>query len=119
MAQTVRVSFINKTDRSSAHERSQNIGGANPNGTRWWMPVPVESRPVSWKPRAVWAAAGCITGSRRTPRRAGPSRSAAATGARPGRLMVAPGTGGPRHARHPDGPRAGRAATQSPAPHQC
>jgi hypothetical protein len=38
MAQTVRVSCINKTDRSSAHERIRNIGGANPDGTRWRMP---------------------------------------------------------------------------------
>lgn len=38
MAQTVRVSCINKTNRSSAHERIHNIGGVNPDRTRWKMP---------------------------------------------------------------------------------
>lgn len=35
MASLVRVSCINKTDRSDAHERISSIGGMNPNGTRW------------------------------------------------------------------------------------
>jgi hypothetical protein len=35
MAKRVRVQCINKTDRSSAHERIRNIGGTNTNGTRW------------------------------------------------------------------------------------
>ena len=35
MAQRIRVQCINKTDRYSAHERIRNIGGTNPNGTRW------------------------------------------------------------------------------------
>lgn len=38
MAQPVRVSCISKTDRTSAHERIRNIGGVNPDGTRWRMP---------------------------------------------------------------------------------
>lgn len=29
------VMCINKTNRSSAHERIRAIGGVNPNGTRW------------------------------------------------------------------------------------
>lgn len=39
MAQSVRVECINKTDRSSAHERIRNIGGSNGNGTRWKLTV--------------------------------------------------------------------------------
>ena len=35
MASQVRVSCINKTDRTNPHERIQNIGGVNPDGTRW------------------------------------------------------------------------------------
>jgi len=35
MAQEVRIDCINKTDRYNAHERIKNIGGLNPNGTRW------------------------------------------------------------------------------------
>ena len=83
-------------------------------GTRWWTPAPRGSRSRSWKPRAAWAAAGSTTGSRRTPRPAGPSRSGAATGARPGRLTARPGTAGPRPAPHPADPRAGHAGTPRP-----
>jgi len=35
MADNVRISCINKTNRLTAHERIRNIGGVNPNGTRW------------------------------------------------------------------------------------
>jgi hypothetical protein len=40
MAQAVRVGCINKTNRTSAHERIHNIGGVNPNGTRWKLSEP-------------------------------------------------------------------------------
>ena len=35
MAASVRISCINKTDRTNAHERISHIGGVNPDGTRW------------------------------------------------------------------------------------
>lgn len=35
MPSQVRVSCINKTDRMNPHERIQNIGGVNSDGTRW------------------------------------------------------------------------------------
>ena len=60
-------------------------------GTPWWTPAPRGSRSRSWKPCAAWAAAGSTTGSRRTPRRAAPSRSGAATGAPSGRLTARTG----------------------------
>lgn len=43
MAQPLRVSCINKTNRSSAHERILNIGGVNPDRTLWKM---AESRAI-------------------------------------------------------------------------
>jgi hypothetical protein len=38
MAAQIRVSCINKTDRTSAHERIKSIGGTNPDGRRWRLP---------------------------------------------------------------------------------
>ena len=35
MAFNVRIQCINKSDRPNAHERIQNIGGLNGDGTRW------------------------------------------------------------------------------------
>ena len=38
MAAQIRVRCINKTDRTSAHERIKNIGGTNADGGRWRLP---------------------------------------------------------------------------------
>ncbi|MBP6782304.1 MAG: DUF3892 domain-containing protein [Verrucomicrobiales bacterium] len=35
MADNIQIKCINKTDRTSAHERIKSIGGVNANGTRW------------------------------------------------------------------------------------
>ena len=37
MATSVRVMCVNKSDRYNAHERIINIGGVNPDQTRWKM----------------------------------------------------------------------------------
>lgn len=39
MAQRVKISCINKTDRQGAHERIQRIGGTNADLTRWVLTV--------------------------------------------------------------------------------
>lgn len=35
MAGNVQIKCINKSDRLNPHERIRNIGGVNPDGTRW------------------------------------------------------------------------------------
>ena len=37
MAQSVEITCINKTDRMNAHERIQNVGGVNSDGSTWKM----------------------------------------------------------------------------------
>lgn len=37
MTTSVRVQCINKTDRLSRHDRIKNIGGVNPDGSRWHL----------------------------------------------------------------------------------
>lgn len=35
MATRIEIKCINKSDRMNAHERILNVGGVNPDGTRW------------------------------------------------------------------------------------
>jgi len=35
MADSIRISCINKTDRPNPHERISHVGGVNPGGARW------------------------------------------------------------------------------------
>jgi hypothetical protein len=37
VAQRVQITCINKSDRQNPHERIRNVGGVNPDGTRWKM----------------------------------------------------------------------------------
>lgn len=40
MADNVQIKCINKTPRMDPHDRIKNIGGTNPNGTRWLLSQP-------------------------------------------------------------------------------
>ena len=40
MATSVRIDCINKTDRDDPHERIDDVGGPNPDGTRWHLSLP-------------------------------------------------------------------------------
>lgn len=52
MADSVRVSCINKSDRSDPHMRIRNIGGTNPDGSRWWLP---ETQAISGIETGKWS----------------------------------------------------------------
>lgn len=39
MTQSVQIKCINKSDRQNAHERIKSVGGVNPDGGRWRLPL--------------------------------------------------------------------------------
>nr|WP_225130552.1 DUF3892 domain-containing protein [Bradyrhizobium sp. SUTN9-2] len=39
MTSRIRIQCINKTDRQNPHERIKNVGGVNPDGSRWKQSV--------------------------------------------------------------------------------
>lgn len=46
MAQDVRISCINKSDRYNPHERILSVGGTNADGTRWKLSQPEAIRGI-------------------------------------------------------------------------
>lgn len=58
MAQEVQISCINKTNRTSAHERIQNVGGSNGDGTRWKMSEAQAIRDIKAGKYRFWTTGG-------------------------------------------------------------
>ena len=52
MAQNVEISCINKSDRQNPYERIKDVGGKNPDGTRWRIS---EDRAIQGIEEGKWA----------------------------------------------------------------
>lgn len=52
MASSVRISCINKSNRTDPHERIRHVGGINPNGGRWKLG---EADAIAGIERGEWA----------------------------------------------------------------
>ena len=52
MADRVRIECINKTDRTSPHERISHVGGRNADGTRWKL---TEDKAIAGIESGTWA----------------------------------------------------------------
>ena len=58
MAVNVEVECINKTNRSDPHERIQNVGGVNSDGTRWKLSVAEAIAGIETDKWKFWTAGG-------------------------------------------------------------
>lgn len=61
MAQDVQVQCIRKRNRTDAHERIQEIGGANVSGTFWHLP---EEQAIAGMKRGDWTFYTLVSGVR-------------------------------------------------------
>lgn len=60
MASPVQITCIKKSDRQSAHERIQQVGGVNPDGTRWWLPL---DQAIAGVERGEWSFYVSVNGT--------------------------------------------------------
>lgn len=58
MATNVEIKCINKANRSDPHERIQNVGGVNDNGTRWKLSVAEAIAGIEAGKWKFWTAGG-------------------------------------------------------------
>lgn len=58
MAQDIRISCINKSDRMNPHERIQFVGGTNPDGTQWKLSLAAAIEGVETGRWRFWVHAG-------------------------------------------------------------
>ncbi|KQZ32054.1 DUF3892 domain-containing protein [Caulobacter sp. Root1472] len=58
MTTRAEIKCINKTDRYSAHDRIQNVGGVNPDGTRWKLSQPAAIIGIENGTYSFWTQGG-------------------------------------------------------------
>ena len=58
MTQDVEIKCIRKRDHQNPHERIERVGGVNPDGTRWWLPLDQAIARVLDKTYRFWVRGG-------------------------------------------------------------
>ncbi len=61
MAKRAQIRCINKSDRTSPHERIRSVGGINPDGGRWKQSVATTIQEIESKEWSFYVSVGGVT----------------------------------------------------------